>query len=67
MLPVLADEGAGVSRMYGTLRLGFIHPRQRQGHRFILVDRDGTVRWRRDFREMFVPDQVLLQSLRALR
>ncbi|MGH2372572.1 MAG: peroxiredoxin family protein [bacterium] len=66
-LPVLADEGARVSRMYDTLRFGSMHPGERPGHTFILVGRDGLVRWRRDFREMYVPNEPLLQSLRALR
>lgn len=66
-LPVLADDEALVSRIYDTLRFGSMHPGERPGHTFILVGRDGRVRWRRDFREMFVPNEVLLQGLRALR
>lgn len=66
-LPVLGDDGARVSRAYDALRIGSMHPGQRPGHTFILVGRDGLVRWRRDYREMFVPNQSLLQALRALR
>lgn len=33
---------------------------------FILVDRDGVVRWRRDFREMYVPVQAVLTGLRSV-
>lgn len=65
-LPVLADEGARVSREYDTLRFGSMHPGQRPGHTFVLVDRDGTIRWRRDFREMFVRNEVLLRDLRGI-
>lgn len=66
-LPVLADEGARVSAMYDTLRFGSMHPGQRPGHTFILVGQDGRVRWRRDFREMFVSNSTILRDLRALR
>lgn len=65
-LPVLADERARVSRMYDTLAFGSMHPGQRPGHTFILVDRDGIVRWRRDFREMYVPVQAVLTGLRSV-
>lgn len=66
-LPVLADESARVSAMYDTLRFGSMHPGQRPGHTFILVGQDGRVRWRRDFREMFVSNSTILRDLRALR
>ncbi len=65
-LPVLFDGGARVSRQYDTLAFGSMHPGQRPGHTFILVGREGTVLWRQDFREMYVPVHVVLQDLRSV-
>ena len=44
-LPVLADEDKSVSRIYDALK-DSMHPGQTPGHLFVLVDKDGIIRWR---------------------
>ena len=58
-LPLLSDSGLTASRAFDALYVS-MHPGQVPGHTFILVDRSGTVLWRRDYQEMYVPvDQIL--------
>ena len=70
-LPVLSDDGGKVSGPsgYGTNRYQMTMMGDRDGHSFILVGKDGRIRWRADFGgapkyTMYVPDTVLLADLR---
>ncbi len=45
--PLVADEDRGMSGAYDVLGQG-MHPNT-AGHTFILVDRQGVIRWRRDY------------------
>ncbi len=54
-----------MSRAYDVLGQG-MHS-DTAGHTFILVDRDGRIRWRRDYEEMFVPPETLLGLLPATK
>ena len=45
--PLVADEDRDMSGAYDVLGQG-MHPNQ-AGHTFILVDRQGVIRWRRDY------------------
>ena len=45
--PLVADEDRDMSSAYDVLGQG-MHPNQ-AGHTFILVDRQGVIRWRRDY------------------
>lgn len=58
-MTLLEDEGARVSRAYQAVYVS-MHPGERPGHTFVLVDTEGTIRWRQDFVEMYVPDQRVL-------
>lgn len=65
--PVLSDPGYGTSDSYGARTYGMMHG-QMAGHSFILVGRDGRIRWRADYGgepnyTMFVPTEVLVQHL----
>lgn len=67
-LPALADMDRTVSRAYGVLAYGMMNGAL-PGHTFILVGRDGVIRWRADYGgppnyTMFVPDQTLLAEVR---
>lgn len=65
-MTLLQDEGAQVSRAYEAVYVS-MHPGERPGHTFVLVDTEGTIRWRQDFVEMYVPnDRVLGPVARAL-
>ncbi len=44
-LPVLADEDKKISRMYDALK-DSMHPGEKPGHLFVLVDKDGGIIWR---------------------
>ena len=61
--PLVADEDRDMSGAYDVLGQG-MHPNQ-AGHTFILVDREGVIRWRRDYwigssPTMYVkPDELL--------
>lgn len=59
---LLYDKDAQVSKRYQTTYVS-MHPGERPGHTFILVDTEGKIVWRRDFREMHVPDQVILEAV----
>lgn len=59
--PLLSDEGRRMSTDYDVLGLG-MHP-DMPGHTFILVDREGTIRWRRDYTTMYVEPEKLLAEI----
>ena len=67
-IPVLADEGGTVSDTYDARNYGMMG-HSRDGHTFVLVGKDGRIRWRADYGgepkyTMFVPDDELLSQLR---
>jgi len=70
-IPVLADVGASYSSpsAWGTNRYQMQMMGERNGHSFILVGKNGRIRWRADYGgapkyTMFVPDDRLLADLR---
>jgi peroxiredoxin Q/BCP len=70
-IPVLADVGAEFSNAnaWGTNKYQMQMMGERNGHSFILVGKDGRIRWRADYGgapkyTMFVPDDRLLADLR---
>ncbi|WP_328731914.1 peroxiredoxin family protein [Streptomyces caniferus] len=67
--PVLSDPGLAVSRAYRANDYGMMGT-SRDGHSFVLVGPDGTIRWRADYGgapkyTMYVPPARLLADLRA--
>ncbi|QGK70258.1 redoxin domain-containing protein [Allosaccharopolyspora coralli] len=67
--PVLSDPDLSVSRAYETNKYGMMGD-SRNGHSFILVGPDGTIRWRADYGgppkyTMFLPTEAMLADLRA--
>ena len=70
-IPVLGDVGAQFSgaNAWGTNKYQMQMMGERNGHTFILVGKDGRIRWRADYGgapkyTMFVPDDTLLADLR---
>ena len=70
-IPVLSDAGAKVSGPggYGTNRYQMQMMGDRNGHTFILVGKNGRIRWRADYGgppkyTMYVPDATLLEQMR---
>lgn len=68
-IPVLSDPGLAVSRQYGANGYGMMGS-SRDGHTFIVVGPDGTIRWRADYGgapkyTMFLPTTSLLADLKA--
>lgn len=59
--PLLSDESRRMSTDYEMLGLG-MHS-DFPGHSFVLVDRHGEIRWRRDYTEMYVPSSELLDEI----
>lgn len=59
--PLVSDEDRNMSGAYGVLGQG-MHP-DTAGHTFVLVDGRGQIRWRRDFKTMYVPPQQLLGEI----
>ena len=71
-IPVLSDVDAKFSRagVWGTNRYQMQMMGDRNGHTFILVGRNGRIRWRADYGgapkyTMYVPDSTLLAQMRA--
>ncbi|MFD7477484.1 peroxiredoxin family protein [Streptomyces sp. NPDC059837] len=67
--PVLSDPGLKVSQQYGASQYGMMGT-SRDGHSFLLVGPDGTIRWRADYGgapdyTMYVPVDKLLADLKA--
>lgn len=61
--PVLIDASKEVSRAYDTLGRG--HHADLPGHSFILIDREGVIRWRGDYPSMYVGTSELLARISA--
>ncbi|MCX8565159.1 peroxiredoxin family protein [Mycolicibacterium mucogenicum] len=69
--PVLSDPDLAVSRAYGANKYGMMGD-MRDGHSFVLVGPDGTIRWRADYGgapkyTMFLPTGKVLADLTAER
>jgi len=69
--PVLSDPSLQVSRAYNANQYGMMG-KMRDGHSFILVGPDGTIRWRADYGgkpnyTMFLPTAKMLTDLTAER
>jgi len=47
--PVLSDGDRSVSRAYDALTAS-MHPGIRPGHTFVLIDKEGSILWRRDWK-----------------
>ncbi|WP_217549833.1 peroxiredoxin [Streptomyces sp. GbtcB6] len=67
--PVLSDPDLKVSKEYGANQYGMMGD-SRDGHSFLLIGPDGTVRWRADYGgapdyTMYVPVDKLLADLKA--
>jgi peroxiredoxin Q/BCP len=67
--PVLSDPGLKISQQYGANQYGMMGT-SRDGHSFLLVGPDGTIRWRADYGgapdyTMYVPVDKLLADLKA--
>lgn len=67
-MPVLSDASFRVSDSYDARGYGMMQG-TRDGHTFVLVGKDGRIRWRADYGGapnyfMFVPDDVLVAHLR---
>ncbi len=67
--PVLSDPGLAVSQKYHANAYGMMGS-SRDGHTFILVGPDGTIRWRADYGgppkyTMFLPTTALLADVKA--
>lgn len=68
-VPVLTDPHLAVSQEYNANHYGMMGD-SRDGHSFVLVGPDGTIRWRADYGgapdyTMYVPDSNLLADIRA--
>ncbi|GAA3550770.1 hypothetical protein GCM10022222_37870 [Amycolatopsis ultiminotia] len=69
--PVLSDPDLRVSQAYHANKYGMMGE-TRDGHTFVLVGPDGTIRWRADYGgapdyTMFLPTEKLLTDLKAER
>jgi peroxiredoxin len=63
---VLPDQSLQVDREYTTLNAGSMHAGSAPGHTFILVGKDGSVLWRKDYGSytMYVPMNELIASVK---
>lgn len=61
-MALVSDANARVSAQYQTMYTSMMTG-QRPGHTFVLIDRAGIIRWRRDFKEMYVPDDQVLNPV----
>jgi peroxiredoxin len=59
--PMISDQEGTMSTAYGALGQG-MHPNT-DGHTFVLLDRAGRIRWRRDYTTMYVPPNQLLTAI----
>ena len=62
-LPILVDESTGVSAAYSAL--GGMHA-NKPNHEFIFIDKDGVVRWDRDYASMRVDNEAVVEQVRSL-
>ena len=63
-IPVLIDDDRAVSTAYGVLSMPSQMHQDRPGHTFILVDKNGKIRWIGDFPSMRVTDQEVANFVR---
>jgi len=63
-IPVLVDSEREASKAYGVLNLPSQMHSDRPGHTFILVDKDGKIRWIADYPTMRVPEEEILNSIK---
>lgn len=63
--PLLADPTTAMSAAYGMLGHGGMGHAGQDGHAFMLLDADGTVRWHRAYQEMYVKPGRLLADMRG--
>jgi peroxiredoxin Q/BCP len=63
--PLLADPTTAMSSAYGMLGHGGMGHPDTNGHAFMLLDEQGTVRWHRAYQEMYVEPAKLLRDMTA--
>lgn len=64
--PLVSDGDRDMSDAYGVVGApGAMHS-DNLGHTFVLVDKSGRIRWRRDYSEMFVPPEELFEEVPQL-
>jgi peroxiredoxin len=59
--PMISDQEGTMSTTYGALGQG-MHSNT-DGHTFVLLDRAGRIRWRRDYTTMYVPPNQLFAAI----
>jgi peroxiredoxin Q/BCP len=59
--PMVSDESRSMSDAYGATGQG-MHPNT-DGHTFVLLDRGGRIRWRKDYATMFVQPSKLFSEI----
>lgn len=59
--PMISDQAGDMSTAYGAIGRG-MHPNT-DGHTFVLLDRQGRIRWRQDYTTMFVPPAELFAAI----
>lgn len=59
--PMISDQSRATSSAYGAVGQG-MHP-DTDGHTFVLIDRTGHIRWRRDYTTMYIPPERLLGEI----
>ena len=65
--PVLFDSDSSVSKTYQVLNLpSSMHPGQKAGHTYFLVDVSGVIRWTLDDPQMAVRNKEILQQIKKL-
>jgi peroxiredoxin Q/BCP len=63
-MPVLSDTDRTVSRSYNTL--GFGMHADKPNHTFVFVDKDGQIRWWKDYASMRAPTDDVIKNVQAL-
>jgi peroxiredoxin Q/BCP len=63
--PLLSDPTTGMSSAYGMLGHGGMGHPDTNGHAFILLDENGTIRWHRAYQEMYVKPDTLVRDMSA--
>jgi hypothetical protein len=58
---MVSDESRSMSDAYGATGQG-MHPNT-DGHTFVLLDRGGRIRWRKDYATMFVQPSKLFSEI----
>jgi len=62
-LPILLDQSTAVSQSYNAL--GGMHA-NKPNHTFVLIDKEGMVRWSQDYASMWVEKETLMQQVKSL-